>query len=61
MGINFLLPLRANIDVDNQHLRIFGKYIIQFENDIPIEIAEANQLESIEDIYEEILRKNKRR
>lgn len=58
IGINFLIPFQAKIDVDNEYLEIFSKFQIPFENiDYPSEIAQANHLEPINDAKEEILNK----
>lgn len=55
IGMNFLIPFKAKLDLENHYLEIFTKYKIYFRNlNIPQEIEEANSLEAVIDLEEEI-------
>ena len=55
IGINFLIPFQSKIDIQNSCLYIFDTHKISFENvDYPIEIAQANHLEPINNPNKEI-------
>lgn len=62
IGMNFLIPFQAKIDVRKQSLEILSKYNIDFvDSEIPCEIAEANMLEAItnsEDVIRELLNRS---
>lgn len=58
IGVNFLIPFKAKIDIENQYLEIFSKYKLNFENiNYPREIAEANHLTPINNTINEISNK----
>lgn len=55
MGMNFLIPFKISMNIEKRYLEVFSKYKIHFRNiDIPREIDEANTLEAISDLSEEI-------
>lgn len=55
IGMNFLKPFDAKIDILNEHIEILSKFRIPFENvNVPREIAQANHLEAILDSKKEI-------
>lgn len=58
MGMNALIPFQSELNIHEGYLKIFSKFIIPFQSiDIPKEIAEANHLEPITDVKEEIFKK----
>ena len=55
IGMNFLTPLDAKLDLKSQSIKILSKYKIPFEDiNLPREIAQANHLETVPNSEEEI-------
>lgn len=55
IGMNFLIPFKAKMDLVNGYLEIFSKYKVYFRNpEIPQRIEEANSLEAVTNSEEEI-------
>lgn len=58
MGMNALIPFESEINIREGYLKIFSTFIIPFQNlEHPKEIAEANNLEPVNDIRIEIANK----
>lgn len=58
IGMNFLIPFQAEINVKNEYLKIFNEFIIPFETiGYPRELTEVNHLEPVvskEEIFHKI-------
>lgn len=58
IGMNALIPFESEINIRERYLKIFSTFIIPFQNlEHPKEIAEANNLEPVNDIRIEIANK----
>ena len=50
MGMNFLIPFLAKVDISGQFVEFLSKYKVHFANiDVPNELTEVNMLEAIPD------------